>query len=163
MKLLILSLAIAFTLLPTTASAQQYLFGADAGLSTGMEGGGPLAMRMTRARLRLGIDARLDEAPEDIWEIGALAELMPKSAFGADARYARNLSERFMVDAGVMGILAPSSLYGVCAGLTYRFPISKKSLVTFGPEGDFYFLGTDLPNGTVIWQFRFQAGFHVDM
>ena len=71
--------------------------------------------------------------------------------------------QHFVLDAGLLGILAPSSLYGVCAGLTYRLPVSKKSQIELGPEGDFYFLGSDLPDGVVIWQFRLQGGFRVDL
>ena len=78
-------------------------------------------------------------------------------------RYARKAGEHFIVDAGAIGMLAPASLYGACAGLTYRFPISKKAQVTFGPEADFFFLGSDLPRSLVIWQFRFEGGIRVEL
>ena len=148
----------------TEASAQQYLIGASAGLSSGVEGGGRQGgLSRTRTRLRLGADLRIDESPDDILEFGLLAEVDPKSGFGADVRYARAAGARFVVDAGILGILAPSSLYGVCAGLTYRVPISRRTQVTLGPEGDFFFLGTDLPDGVVVWQLRLQAGVRVDL
>jgi hypothetical protein len=146
-----------------TADAQQYLYGADAAISSGIEGGGDGILRMTRTRLRLGADARIDESPDDILEVGLLAEILPKSGFGADARYARMAGERFVVDVGLTSILTPGSLYGACAGLTYRLPISKKTQVTLGAEGDFYFLGSDLPDGVVIWQLRLQGGLRVDL
>jgi hypothetical protein len=111
----------------------------------------------------LGADIRLDESPKDIFEAGLLAELFPRSGFGADLRYARAASERFVLDAGILGIFAPASLYGVCAGLTYRIPLSKKTQITLGPEGDFFFLGSDLPDGGVLWQVRFQGGVRVDL
>jgi hypothetical protein len=146
------------------AHAQQYLIGGTASAASGMEGGGANAtFGRTRSRLRVGGDLRIDESPDDILEFGALAEIEPRSGFGADVRYARAASERFVFDVGVLGILAPSTLYGACAGLTYRLPISKKTQLTFGPEADFYFLGTDLPDGTVIWQVRLQGGFRVDL
>jgi hypothetical protein len=145
------------------AEAQQYLYGANAGVSSGIEGGGDGILRMTRTRLRLGIDARIDESPDDILEVGLLAEILPKSGFGADVRYARMAGERFVVDIGLTSILAPGSIYGACAGLTYRLPISKKTQITLGPEGDFYFLGSDLPDGVVIWQLRLQGGLRVDL
>lgn len=149
--------------LPAEAHAQQYLIGADGGLSSGMEGGGGEALRRTRTRLRLGADLRIDESPDDILEFAALAEIEPQSGFGGDLRYARMVGSNFMVDAGILGIVAPASLYGVCAGLTYRLPISKTVQVTFGPEADFFFLGTDLPSNVVLWQMRFQAGFRADL
>ena len=161
------SLALACVLLllalPREARAQQYLLGATGGVSSGMEGGGQESMRRTRTRLRLGGDLRIDESPEDIFEFAMLAEIEPQSGFGGDIRYARMVGEHFVVDAGVMGILVPSSLYGVCAGLTYRLSITKSSQVTFGPEADFFFLGTDLPDNVMLWQMRFQAGFRVDL
>jgi hypothetical protein len=144
------------------ARAQQYLWGGAAQISTGLEGGGSLGPRPARTRLRLGADVRIDESPEDILEVGLLAEILPKSGFGADVRYARAAGERFVLDVGVLGILAPASLYGVCAGLQYRLPITKRSQVTFGPEGDFFFLGSDLPDGIVLWQLRVQGGFRAD-
>jgi hypothetical protein len=147
------------------ACAQQYLIGGDAAVSSGIEGGGAQAgaMGLTRTRLRLGGDLRIDESADDIFEFAALAEIMPRSGFGADARYARAVGAHFVVDAGVLGILAPSSLYGVCAGLTYRLPIFKRMQITAGPEADFFFLGSDLPDGTVIWQVRLQGGLRVDL
>lgn len=149
--------------LPARAQAQEYLYGADLGLSSGIEGGAEGILRLTRTRLRLGVDARIDESPDDILEVGLLAEIAPRSGFGADARYARMAGEHFVFDAGITSILTPGSLYGACAGVTYRLPISKKVQITLGPEGDFYFLGSDLPDGTVIWQFRLQGGLRVDL
>ncbi len=145
------------------AGAQQYLIGGGASLSSGLEGGGSVGPRLTRTRLRLGGDLRIDESPDDILEFGLLAELQPHSAFGADLRYARAAGDHFRVDLGVMGILAPSSLYGICSSLVYRLPISKKAQIELGPEGDFFFLGTDLPDGVVIWQIRLQGGIRVDL
>jgi hypothetical protein len=146
------------------AFAQQYLIGAAASVSSGLEGGGAQdTFRLTRTRLRLGGDLRIDESPDDIIEFGALAELQPRSGFGADVRYARAAGPRFVVDVGLMAILAPSQLYGACASLNYRLPISKVTAITLGPEGDFYFLGTDLPDGTVVWQLRLQGGIRVDL
>ena len=159
-----LAFGLALAAVPEVASAQQYLIGADVGISSGIEGGGnPQLMRMTRTRVRLGADLRVDEFPDDIVEFGMLAEVMPKSGFGADVRYARMAGDKFVLDAGILGILAPDSLYGACAGLTFRLPISKRAQITLGPEGDFYFLGTDLPDGTVIWQLRFQGGLRADL
>jgi hypothetical protein len=147
---------------PTSARAQQYLIGGTAAVSSGIEGGSVGPYR-TRTRLRLGGDVRIDEFPDDIFEVGLDAEIEPKSSVGADLRYARAASDRIFFDAGIIGILAPSSLYGVVGGVTYRLPLGKKAQITLGPEADFYFLGSDLPDGTVIWELRFQGGFRVDL
>jgi hypothetical protein len=146
------------------ASAQQYLIGAAAGVSSGIEGGGAQGgFARARTRLRLGGDLRIDESPDDIFEFAALAEIEPHSSFGATVGYARAAGQHFVVDAAVLGFFAPASLYGVSAGLAYRLPISKRAAVAVGPEGDFYFLGTDLPDGTVVWEVRIQGGLRVDL
>jgi hypothetical protein len=146
------------------ADAQQYLVGASASASSGVEGGGAQnALSRTRTRLRLGGDLRIDESPDDILEFAALAEIEPRSGFGADVRYARAAGERFVVDVGLLAIVAPASLYGACASLKYRLPISKRTQITVGPEADFFFLGSDLPDGTVLWQVRLEGGIRVDL
>jgi hypothetical protein len=146
------------------ARAQQYLIGGSATASSGIEGGGASGgMYRTRTRLRFGGDLRIDESPDDIFEFGAIAEVEPRSGFGADLRYARAAGDRFVIDAGLLGIVAPASLYGACAGLMYRLPISKRSQILVGPEADFFFLGSDLPDGTVIWQVRLVGGLRVDL
>lgn len=147
------------------ARAQQYLAGGDVAISSGIEGGGaqPGALFRTRTRLRLGGDLRIDESPDDILEFGALAEIEPRSSFGADVRYARAAGAHFLVDAGLLGIFAPSSLYGACASLSYHLPVFKRMQITAGPEADFFFLGSDLPDGTIIWQVRLQGGLRVDL
>lgn len=162
-SLLAASVGLALSVAPAPAHAQQYLIGADAGLSSGIEGGGNIGARLARSRLRLGADLRIDESPDDIMEFGLLAEIQPRSAFGADLRYARAAGDHFRLEIGILGILAPSSLYGACAAAVYRLPISKKTTIELGPEGDFYFLGTDLPDGVVIWQMRLQGGIRVDL
>ena len=146
------------------ARAQQYLIGASAAGSSGIEGGGANGgMRITRTRLRLGGDLRIDESPDDIFEFAAIAEVGPRSGVGADARYARAAGSHFLVEAGLMGIVAPASLYGACAAFTFRLPLLKKMQLLVGPEVDLFFLGSDLPDGTVIWQARLQGGLRVDL
>ena len=147
-----------------TANAQQYLIGGSVAASSGVEGGGAQnALARTRTRLRIGGDLRIDESPDDILEFAAIAEIEPRSGFGADVRYARAAGDRFVVDVGLLGIVAPASLYGVCASFNYRLPISKRAQVTVGPEADFFFLGSDLPDGTVLWELRLQGGLRVDL
>jgi hypothetical protein len=146
------------------ARAQQYLIGGTASASSGIEGGGANGgLYRTRTRLRIGGDLRIDESPDDILEFAAIAEIEPRSGFGADVRYARAAGDHFIVDVGLLGLVAPASLYGACAGLTYRLPISKRAQITVGPEADFYFLGSDLPDRTVLWQVRLGGGLRVDL
>jgi hypothetical protein len=45
----------------------------------------------------------------------------------------------------------------------YRIPIAQRVQITVAPEGDVFFLGTDLPDGTAIWQFRLNGGLRADL
>ena len=168
MHLRILSLSAALSVVLTsaapTAVAQKYLLGASASGSSGIEGGGPLGtVAQTRTRVRLGGDVRVDESPEDAVLVGLDAEIAASSGIGADLRYGRILSDRFLVNVGVLGIVAPYSLYGAVGAIEYRIPLSKRVQITLSPEGDFFFLGSDLPDGTIIWQVRFNGGLRADL
>ena len=152
-------------LVASTASAQQYLIGASAQLASGVDGGGGTssAFMRTRTRIRLGCDLRIDESPEDVFGAALLAQIEPRAAFGVDVRYFRAVSPKVTVNAGALGYLAPSSLFGPSAGLDMRFPAGAKTFVTLGPEVNFFVLGSDLPDGTFIWQALLQVGAHVDL
>jgi hypothetical protein len=145
-------------------AAQKYLFGVGAGASSGIEGGGPQGtMAMTRTRVRIAVDARIDESPQDVALVGLDAEVTPTSGIGADLRYGRILGDRLVLSAGVLGILVPWSLYGTCGILEYRIHVANGAQITLAPEADVFFLGTDLPDGTAIWQFRLNGGIRVDL
>jgi hypothetical protein len=120
-------------------------------------------MAMTRTRVRIAVDARVDESPEDLLLGGLDAEVTPTSGIGADLRYGRMVGDRVVLSAGILGILAPWTLYGACAVFEYRIPIAQRFQITIAPEGDVFFLGTDLPDGTAIWQFRLNGGLRADL
>ena len=120
-------------------------------------------MDLARARLRLGLDLRVDEFPTDIFGVGILVELLPHSSFGLDARYMRAVGSRFEVNAGGIAIVAPESLFGPSAGLKYRLPLSTATRITLGPEANVFVIGSDLPSGTIIWQVLLQGGIHADL
>jgi hypothetical protein len=150
---------------PGTAAAQQYLLGSSGELATGLEGGGggETAMHLARLRLRLGLDLRVDEFPADIYSVGLLLEVVPHSAFGIDARYMRRLGTRFEVNVGGIAFVAPESLIGPSVGFKYRFSLSPATQITVGPEANVFVIGSDLPDGTIVWQALIQAGFHADL
>jgi hypothetical protein len=120
-------------------------------------------MAMTRTRVRIAVDARVDESPQDVAIVGLDAEVTPTAGIGADLRYGRILGDRVVLSAGILGILAPWSLYGACGVLEYRIPVAKGVQITLAPEADVFFLGTDLPDGTAIWQFRLNGGLRADL
>jgi len=145
------------------ADAQQYIAGAAAEVGSGIAGGAHGQMMRARTRLRLGGDLRVDEDPEDIYGAALLAEVEPRASIGADVRYMRAVGRRFVLHVGGLGYFAPATLFGGAAGVEVRVPLGASSALTFGPEASFFFLGSDLPDGTVFWQGLLQAGIHVDL
>jgi hypothetical protein len=145
------------------AAAQQYIAGATAQVGSGIAGGAHGQLMRARTRLRIGADLRVDESPEDIFGAALLAEVEPHASIGADIRYMRAVGKRFVLHAGALGYVAPATLFGGAAGVEVRVPLSVSSALTFGPELNVFFLGSDLPDGTVFWQGLLQAGIHVDL
>ncbi|MBX3186765.1 MAG: hypothetical protein KF819_07105 [Labilithrix sp.] len=156
-----LVLAAAICALPRPSAAQQYLPAASAYVGSGLEGGGR-GFQRARTRLRLGFELRMDEAPEDALVVAGLVDLEPRAAFGADLRYVRSLGPNFALSAGAVGYFVPATLFGPCAGLEVRIPMSKRASFVAGPDVAVFALGTDLPDGIVIWQALMQGGLRVD-
>jgi hypothetical protein len=147
---------------PSPAHAQQYLPAGSAYVGSGVEGGGRDFQR-ARTRLKLGLELRIDEDPENGISGAGVFDLEPRTAFGADLRYVRRIGPKFAVSAGGMGYFVPAILVGPCAGLEVRVPTFYKTYLALGPEVAVFAFGTDLPDRTVIWQALFQAGFRVDL
>jgi hypothetical protein len=146
----------------SVARAQQYLIGVSGEVSDGVEMGSSLPFKMARVRARLGADLRVDEFPNDILCLGILADLVPRTEFGVDARYARMLGKHFEVNIGGIGYVAPHTLFGPTADLKYHVPLSSSAQLIFGPEINVFVFGSDLPEGTVFVQTLLEAGIHAD-
>ncbi len=150
----------------TPARAQQLAIAGAADLATGIEGGGrgpASGVRRARTLIRAGAEAYVDESPKNRVGAALLLELEPHTAAGADLRYIRMLSDRFTLQLGGVAMLAPSTLVGATVGADYRFPLSPTVALTASPTVQVYFLGTDLPDGSVIWQGLLHVGVHVDL
>ncbi len=147
------------------ARAQQWVYGGAASLATGLEGNGEQngGARVARTRLRLDVDLHVDEFPQEKFGFGILADVVPRAAFAVDGHYIRTLSPKFEVAVGGIGYLAPSTLFGPSVDLWYRLPLSKGASLIVGPEANVFVLGSDLPDGTVIWQGLIQVGIHADL
>ena len=150
---------------PRLAAAQQYLFAANAELASGVEGGGGGAQspKLTRTRLRVGAEARVDEFPKDILGVGLLVDFGTHSSFGFDARYVRPLGEKWKINAGAIAFVAPQTLLAPSFGLAYRFRLSAGTALIVGPEVNVFILGSDLPSGTIFWQGLLQVGIDADL
>jgi len=152
--------AIVAILLPRPAAAQQYLLGVSGELSDGLEAGA--SSMPARVRGRLGADLRVDEFPDDVYCVGILTDIAPRTAFGVDGRYARMLGQHFEVNVGGILYLAPATLIGPSVDLKYHVPISSAAALIFGPEVNVFILGSDLPGGTVFVQALLTAGIHAN-
>ncbi len=148
--------------LPSTASAQQYLPAASAHLASGVEGAGKDFQR-ARTRLRIALELRIDESPNDALVGAVLADIEPHTAVGGELRYLRLVSPRFAVSAGGIAYFVPGTLLGPCAGAELRFPVANKSYLAVGPDVNVFAIGGDLPDGIVIWQALLQVGFRLDL
>jgi hypothetical protein len=167
MKKWMVGLAVASCLtMPRWAAAQQYLLGGRVELGSGVEQGGRavgLGFHRARTLLRLGGDVRIDEAPNDALRFAANIELEPRAAVGFDVQWARRLSNRVALHAGGVAFIAPSSLYGIQAGMTYSIPLGSRAAFTLGPTARSFFLGADLPDGTVLFQGLVLGGIRADL
>ena len=152
---------IAFAAFTAPAEAQQLHAAGAADVIFGIEGGGSgyaSGIRRTRTRLRLGAEGYIDESPRHWLGIGALVELEPRAAFGADLRYLLRVRESMVLHAGVTTILAPNYMIGGTFGYAYRRELSKDLELNVNPLVNVYFLGGDLPTDTVIWQGMISVG-----
>jgi hypothetical protein len=146
------------------AHAQSWKLGGTAELATGLEGngrknGGP---QISGARLRFAVDFHVDEFPDEIFAVGGLVNF-DHTAFGVDARYIRPLGKKYEVQLGGIAYLAPATLFGPSVDLLYKLPLSSGVDFTVGPEINVFVLGSDLPDGTVIYQALVQLGIHTNL
>ncbi len=153
---------VALVLAAGSASAQQYQPAASAQLAEGVEGGGQIVQR-ARTRMRIGLELRIDEDPENALAFAGLVDLEPRTALGAEVRYVRAVSPTLAVSAGGVGYFVPGILLGPCAGVEFRIPIAKKTFLSVGPDMAAFAFGGDLPDRIIVWQALFQVGLRVDL
>jgi hypothetical protein len=145
---------------PRTAGAQELLVAGTAAVHSGIESSGKGLLR-ARTRLRVGAELRIDESPKDGIAFGAIVDLEPRAAFGADLRYVRVVSERIALNAGAIGYAAPGTLLGAVAGAEVRVKIGSSASIIVAPEVTVFFLGTDLPDNNIFWQGLLGGGVRV--
>jgi hypothetical protein len=148
------------------AVAQDFPIGASVDVYSGIEGGGKgLAKGIRRAPtlFRFGGEMALSDWPGPRIGAAVLLEIEPRTAVGADLRYLHLVGERFALHLDGRAIIAPSTLFGAAAGGEARLPLHKRFSLTFGPTLSAFFVGNDLPQGTVIFQGLFHVGVHVHL
>jgi hypothetical protein len=153
---------LALVLSAGTASAQQYLPAASLQVASGAEGGGQVLQR-ARTRMRLGLELRVDEEPDNALSFAALVDIEPRTALGGELRYVRAVSPSLAVSGGAIAFFVPGTLLGPCAGAEFRIPVAKKMFLSVGPDVAVFAFGSDLPDRIIIWQALFQVGLRVDL
>ncbi len=150
-----------------TAFAQRLTVGAGVGLGTGLERSDVSAersMRIARTRLVVPIDFHIDEDPANGWAVAGLFEFAPRTSFGVDLRYLRGFSPSVVGFAGLTGVLAPQTLFGVDFGVDFYLPKRPSGLSLFiEPSFTALPLGGDLPDDHVLLWVLVAVGAHVDL
>ena len=154
------AVAILAMAMPSAAHAQQYLIAGEGEVATGVEGGGHGARR-ARTRIRVGLELRIDESPDDGLSVAGLVDLEPHASVGGELRYLHFVSETFSLHAGGIAYLAPGTLFGGTAGFDAHVPFgarAKKLSFIGGPEVTVFPAGSDLPGNSILWQALLQVG-----
>lgn len=159
----ILAVTFALTILLATRSAfaQEYLPATSLQVASGVAGGVG-GLQRAQTRLRLALELRLDEQPNDALVGAALLDVEPTAQFGGELRYLHLLSRFVAISGGGMMYLTPGTLIGPCAGIEVRTRLTEKTFFTAGPEATAFVFGTALEDKPVVWQTLLQLGVRTD-
>ena len=143
------------TFLAKPATAREgTVFNGEAGVGTGFEGDDPgighIGWHMARLRIVGGLHLRTDEDESDGIGVRAFAEIQKRGSIGAEARYERWLSSKFSVFAGLIGTVAPETLFGGGFGGRLVIPMGKRLGIFVEPGFYGMPVGSDLPGKTVL-------------
>lgn len=158
------ALGLALALAAPCAFAADPVLGAVGEAGSGIEiGGGNGAFQLQRARtqLRAGLELALDDKKLDSIRALVLGEIEPRPAVGFDVEWCHHLSRSLFLQGGVVGLIAPQSMFGVTAGARVQIPLGARARFTIGPQVAGFFFGTDVPDGTVVLHALFVAGVDV--
>lgn len=142
--------------LAAPARAEGWLTDAHAGAAVGVEGGDPgtgdLAWRRARTRIIAGFQVRSDEHSAEGIGGRAFVEIEQRAALGGELRYSRWITPALGVHAGLIGTIAPETLFGGTVGAQLMIPLGKRAGVFIEPSLSALPLGSDLPEDNVlIW------------
>jgi hypothetical protein len=147
-----LSTLLGASTLANNAHAEGLLTDGEVGIGTGLEGGdagkGKIEWQRARTRISAGVEIRSDEDADQGVAFRAFAEIEKRGSVGGEARYVRWASPTFGLYAGLIGTLAPETLFG--GGIGARFLIGKKAGIWIEPSFNALPLGSDLPGDTIL-------------
>jgi hypothetical protein len=157
---------IALSSLAPSSRADGVAGAASVDLMAGLEGGQgqPHGVRRTRTTLRAGVEGWLERYRRSMLALGAVVEIEPDAALGADLRYRYRPLDELILDVGPMAIFLPETLVGVFAGVGFRPRLSQRIELEAGLRGGALFAGSDLPDGKrVIGQGMLVLGLRVNL
>lgn len=148
--------------LASPARAEGYLLDGNFGIGSGLEGGdtgtGKLGWRRSRLHITTGIDLRNDESQADALGFRAFAEIEKRATFGGEVRYERWLSHNVGAYGGVIGVVAPETLFGGTVGADVVIPFGKRAGLFLEPSFSVLPVGSDLPSSSPLIWLLFSAG-----
>jgi hypothetical protein len=148
------------------AMAQRLVAGAGVGAGTGLERSDLVedhSVRIARTRLEVPVDFRVDEDMGQGLGVVGLFEMAPRASVGADVRYLRWLGGSLVGFAGICGVFAPRTLFGVDFGVDFYLPARPSKLSLFlEPSFTAMALGSDLPDDRVLLWALVAVGVHAD-
>ena len=143
-------------------AGEGWLIDGEAGLATGVEGADPgsgsLEWQRARTRIVAGLQLRTDENESDGTAFRAFAEIEKRGSVGGEARYARWIHPTVGVYAGVIGTIAPETLFGGTFGGHFIIPFGERVGIFVEPSFSAMPLGSDLPGDSVLMWGLLSAG-----
>jgi hypothetical protein len=140
---------------PARANAQSWMEDVQLSLASGLEGGSTgtgVGWQRARTRIELGLDLGNDESGTEAYGVRTFAELERTLSVGAEVGYVRWVIPELSVFFGVVGVLAPKTLFGGTAAANYVFPLGKRLGLGVWSSLNVLPLGSDRPgSGAVMW------------
>jgi len=126
------------------------VFALGSGFQGGDPGTGTVAWARARTRIMAGVDLRNDEFITDGMGFYGFTEIERRATFGGEARYERWLTPTIGFHIGLIGTIAPETMFGPSAGARLGFPLGKRVTLFLEPGFAVFPVGSDLPRGNII-------------
>ena len=140
---------------PGLAHAQSWVTDVQLSVATGLEGadtGVGLGWQRARTRVVLGFDLGNDETGYEAYGARAFVEMERTVSVGAELGYLRWIIPELNVFFGGVAVLAPETLFGGTAAITFILPLGKRVGVPIWGSLNALPLGSDRPgDGVVVW------------
>jgi hypothetical protein len=148
-------LVLALVCWPAAAQAQSWVSDVQLSLASGLEGGdtglGP-GWQRARTRVVVGLDLGNDETPYEAYGVRAFVEMERSVTVGAEVGYLRWVAPRLNVFFGGVAVLAPDTLFGATAAVTYVWPLSKRLGIPIWGSLNALPFGSDRSgNSVIVW------------